>query len=29
MITMAHAPILILGAIRGSAIGWIVEKFGR
>ena len=29
MITKAYAPILILGAIGGTAIGWIVEKFGR
>jgi hypothetical protein len=25
----AHAPILILGAIGGTGIGWIVEKSGR
>ena len=29
IITKAYAPILILGAIGGTAIGWIVEKFGR
>ena len=29
IITKAYAPILILGGIGGTAIGWIVEKFGR
>ena len=29
IITKAYVPILILGAIGGTAIGWIVEKFGR
>ena len=29
IITKAYAPILILGAIGGTAIGWIVERFGR
>jgi hypothetical protein len=29
IITKAYAPILILGAIGGTLIGWIVERFGR
>ncbi len=29
IITKAHAPILILGAVGGTLIGWIVERFGR
>ena len=29
IITKAFAPILILGAIGGTAIGWIVGKWGR
>jgi hypothetical protein len=29
IITRAYAPILILGAIGGTVIGWIVERFGR
>lgn len=29
IITKAYAPLLILGAIGGTLIGWIVEKFGR
>ena len=29
IITKAYAPILILGAIGGTVIGWIVERFGR
>jgi hypothetical protein len=29
IITKAYAPILILGAVGGTLIGWIVEKFGR
>jgi hypothetical protein len=29
IITKAYAPILILGAVGGSLIGWIVERFGR
>ena len=28
IITKAYAPILILGAIGGTVIGWIVERFG-
>jgi len=29
IITKAYAPILILGAIGGTVIGWIVTRFGR
>jgi hypothetical protein len=29
VITKASAPILILGAIGGALIGWIVGRFGR
>lgn len=29
IITKAYAPILILGAVGGTVIGWIVETFGR
>jgi hypothetical protein len=29
MITKAYAPILILGAVGGTIIGIIVQKFGR
>ena len=28
IITKAYAPILILGAIGGTVIGWMVERFG-
>jgi hypothetical protein len=28
VITKAYAPIIILGAVGGAAIGWIVERFG-
>ena len=28
IITKAYAPILVLGAIGGTAIGWIVTKWG-
>jgi hypothetical protein len=28
VITKAYAPILILGAVGGALIGWIVGKFG-
>jgi hypothetical protein len=28
VITKAYAPILVLGAIGGAVIGWIVERFG-
>jgi hypothetical protein len=29
IITKAYAPILVLGAIGGTVIGWIVERFGQ
>jgi hypothetical protein len=29
IITKAYAPILILGAVGGTIIGWIVQRFGR
>jgi hypothetical protein len=29
IITKAYAPIVILGAVGGTVIGWIVERFGR
>jgi hypothetical protein len=29
IITKAYAPILILGALGGTLIGWVVERFGR
>ena len=29
VITKAYAPILVLGALGGAAIGWVVERFGR
>lgn len=29
IITKAFAPILVLGAIGGTVIGWIVQRFGR
>lgn len=29
IITKAYAPILVLGAIGGTLIGWIVQHFGR
>lgn len=29
VITKAYAPILILGALGGALIGWIVGRFGR
>ena len=29
IITKAYAPILILGAIGGTLIGWIVQSFGH
>jgi hypothetical protein len=28
IITKAYAPILILGAVGGTLIGWIVQRFG-
>ena len=29
IITKAYAPIMILGAVGGTLIGWIVTRFGR
>ena len=29
VITKAYAPILVLGALGGSVIGWLVGRFGR
>ena len=29
VITKAYAPILILGALGGAVIGWLVGRFGR
>ena len=29
VITKAYAPILILGAVGGALIGWLVSRFGR
>lgn len=29
IITKAYAPILILGAVGGTFIGWIVQRFGK
>ena len=29
VITKAYAPIMILGAVGGAAIGWLVGRFGR
>jgi hypothetical protein len=29
IITKAYAPIMILGAIGGTLVGWIVARFGR
>src|SRR5215208_8246660 len=29
VITKAYAPILVLGALGGAVIGWVVERFGR
>jgi hypothetical protein len=29
VITKAYAPILVLGAIGGAVIGWVVGRFGR
>jgi hypothetical protein len=29
VITKAYAPILILGAVGGALIGWLVGRFGR
>src|SRR5688572_26247033 len=29
VITKTYAPILVLGALGGAAIGWLVGRFGR
>ena len=29
IITKAYAPIIILGAVGGTLIGWIVQRFGH
>ncbi|HEY7515932.1 MAG TPA: hypothetical protein VIC87_15695 [Vicinamibacteria bacterium] len=29
IITKTYAPILILGAVGGTLIGWIVQRFGH
>jgi hypothetical protein len=29
VITKAYAPILVLGALGGTVIGWLVGRFGR
>jgi hypothetical protein len=29
IITKSYAPILVLGAVGGSLIGWIVQRFGH
>ena len=29
IITKTYVPILILGAVGGTLIGWIVQRFGR
>lgn len=29
VITKAYAPVLVLGALGGAAIGWLVGRFGR
>ena len=29
VITKAYAPILVLGALGGAAIGWLIGRFGR
>jgi hypothetical protein len=29
IITKAYAPIVVFGAIGGTLIGWIVQRFGR
>lgn len=29
IITKAYAPILVFGAIGGTLIGWIVQRFGH
>src|SRR5437868_13784152 len=29
VITKAYVPIIVLGAVGGSVIGWIVQRFGH
>lgn len=29
IITKAYAPIILLGAVGGTLIGWIVQRFGQ
>jgi hypothetical protein len=29
VITKAYAPILVLGALGGGVIGWLIGRFGR
>lgn len=29
IITKAYAPILVLGAVGGTLIGWVVQRFGH
>ena len=29
IITKAYAPLIVLGAIGGAIIGWVVQRFGR
>ena len=29
VITKAYAPILVLGALGGAVIGWVIGRFGR
>lgn len=29
IITKAYAPIIVLGAVGGTLIGWIVQRFGH
>lgn len=29
VITKAYAPVLVLGALGGAVIGWLVGRFGR
>jgi|SRR5580765_3907173 len=29
IITKSYVPILVLGAVGGTLIGWVVQRFGR
>ena len=29
IITKAYVPIMVLGAVGGTLIGWIIQRFGR